>query len=348
MLSTLHLYLTLGCNLNCEHCWISAGQALNDELTTKEVYKIISDASELCVKYIKITGGEPFTRADLPLIASFANRKRINLTIETNGTLLDENTARKLQALKVRLIISVDGHNEDEHDLVRGRGSFKKVINGIALLHKYNVGFGINTIATKRNQKNLLDLIDKMFAMGAETCRIGFSIQAVGRGKGFHIESLGFNEVAHVMDVLRSTDYWRKNQVTTTLPLALDPRFSGRNCGFGAQLCCILSNGSVAPCGIAYEAKELIAGNVRSTPLKEIWGKSPLFGSIRAFQRKDFKGICGHCLLWSQCRGGCRASAYLDSKLRSGYGDLLAPYTLCQTFYEAGLFPQEYIADLVK
>jgi radical SAM protein with 4Fe4S-binding SPASM domain len=62
------------------------------------------------------------------------------------------------------------------------------------------------------------------------------------------------------------------------------------------------------------------AGNVKDTPFREIWRKSPLFRELRDFGR--YKGKCGQCEFLNVC-GGCRARA------DAVYGDYLEEEPFC-------------------
>ena len=93
----------------------------------------------------------------------------------------------------------------------------------------------------------------------------------------------------------------------------------------------INANGDVAPCDGLLSFKEFILGNIRRDSLEKIWNH-PLMEKLRKIKPSQLKGVCLKCKYLSFCMGGCRARAYLE------YGDFRAPYPLCQSFYEKGLF----------
>lgn len=53
----------------------------------------------------------------------------------------------------------------------------------------------------------------------------------------------------------------------------------------------------------------------------------------------DIKGVCSKCIYLKECGGNCRADAVAQ------YGDILAPYPICQKLYDAGKFPKECLRD---
>jgi len=68
----LWLNVTNQCNLQCIHCILDSGAPLENELTIEEIYQVISDAAELKVERLVITGGEPLLRKDILKILEYA------------------------------------------------------------------------------------------------------------------------------------------------------------------------------------------------------------------------------------------------------------------------------------
>jgi AdoMet-dependent heme synthase len=101
----------------------------------------------------------------------------------------------------------------------------------------------------------------------------------------------------------------------------------GKGCIAGQTICLIDAFGNVQPC--SYMAAS--AGNVKETPFREIWEKSPLLEELRDFER--YKGRCGSCEYLNVC-GGCRARA------EAVHGDRLAEEPFCDYVpprYRAGV-----------
>lgn len=131
------LIITNMCNSRCKHCNIwkkyrDNPELLKNELTTKEVFRLIDELKDLDVSTMSISGGEPLLRKDLfQIIEKIKNDTNIQLNITTNGILLNENTSRKLVGLGLDSInISLDG-TEEIHDRIRGLKIFSKIISNI-------------------------------------------------------------------------------------------------------------------------------------------------------------------------------------------------------------------------
>lgn len=115
--------ITRRCNLKCLHCYISAGDADENELTTEEAMNLVEQFSELKVPLILFTGGEPLMRGDLIKLAHYARDKGIRIALSTNGTLITREMASKLAEAGFSYIgVSLDSINSEFHDKFRGWG----------------------------------------------------------------------------------------------------------------------------------------------------------------------------------------------------------------------------------
>jgi len=89
--------ITRKCNLRCVHCYIDAGEAEANELTTKEALDVVDQMAEVGVPLILFTGGEPLVRRDFFEIAQYARDRGIKLVLSTNGTLITPEVAKRLK-----------------------------------------------------------------------------------------------------------------------------------------------------------------------------------------------------------------------------------------------------------
>src|SRR3990172_10527734 len=83
--------LTKKCNLRCPHCYMEAGQAAENELTTDECLELIGEMKALGTEMLILTGGEPLLRKDIYEIARYASDQRIWVVMGTNGVLITED-----------------------------------------------------------------------------------------------------------------------------------------------------------------------------------------------------------------------------------------------------------------
>ena len=132
--SRLWLYTNFDCNLRCDYCCVrSSPAAPRRELGLARVQQITREATELGVKEIFVTGGEPFLLEDIGEIL-IACARAAPTTVLTNGMLFTGRRAEALRALprdRVVLQISLDSATPERHDLHRGPGTWARTREGI-------------------------------------------------------------------------------------------------------------------------------------------------------------------------------------------------------------------------
>jgi organic radical activating enzyme len=132
--SRLWLYSNFDCNLSCDYCCVrSSPSAPRRELGLARVQKIASEAPELGVSEIFVTGGEPFLLADIGEVLK-ACAASAPTTVLTNGMLF---TGRQLFALlslprdRVTIQVSLDSATPQRHDQHRGQGTWARAWSGV-------------------------------------------------------------------------------------------------------------------------------------------------------------------------------------------------------------------------
>ena len=150
------------CNLKCSYCYYLEKDKLfpekqdfrmTDDLLESYIKQFI-DSHQIPVVTFTWQGGEPtltgldFFRRALALQKKYANGKTIENAFQTNGTLLNEDWCRFFKDSHILVGISIDGpeHIHNHYRITAtGRGTFKRVMKGIELLHKNKVEF--NTLS---------------------------------------------------------------------------------------------------------------------------------------------------------------------------------------------------------
>jgi uncharacterized Fe-S cluster-containing radical SAM superfamily protein len=147
--SRLWLYTNFDCNLRCDYCCVrSSPTAPRRELGLGRVQRIAREATELGVKEIFVTGGEPFLLDDIDEIL-IACASAAQTTVLTNGMLFTGRRREALQALprdRIVLQISLDSATPERHDLHRGPGTWSRTREGIQ--HARELGFRVRLAAT--------------------------------------------------------------------------------------------------------------------------------------------------------------------------------------------------------
>ncbi|WP_147654458.1 radical SAM/SPASM domain-containing protein [Methanomassiliicoccus luminyensis] len=337
--------VTYACNLRCKHCYASAGEAHQDELTTAEGVALIDRLAAMGVPIIAFSGGEPLVRPDLLELAKHAEGKGMFVALATNGTLL---TPEKVAALKENgvgyLQISLDGADAAVHDGFRGvPGAFDRTVGGIRNAIDQDLFVNISTTVTRNNIGEVPQIIDLCGDLGVNWF-MAYNFIPAGRGRNMIEEDLSPEQREELLEMLYHRNDGSKMQVLTTAPqfarVALQqsggPAFVPTHffnqkvagdlmgltefvggCGAGRFYMAIRANGDVDPCVFFHHT----VGNVRRDDLEDLWRHDPFFASLR--DKDSLRENCGSCDYRHHC-GGCRARAYSYSG-----GDHLAPDPGC-------------------
>jgi len=154
-----HLWVTHRCNLRCEYCYVSREKY--PEMNTIELKKAIKHIKEkLHCSFIALMGGEPTLRQDLPEIIKYMTELNITSFLTTNGTLLTEEKIFLLCEADIDFLeLSLDGMKESPISQKTGDKLMEILDILIDYTKNYDVGLSINMVITKRNYKELYDLI---------------------------------------------------------------------------------------------------------------------------------------------------------------------------------------------
>jgi organic radical activating enzyme/TusA-related sulfurtransferase len=147
--SRLWLYTNFDCNLHCDYCCVrSSPKAARRELGLARVQQIASEAVELDVREIFVTGGEPFLLKDIGDILAACTIAAPTVVL-TNGMLLVGWRLEALHSLprdRVTLQISLDSPTPERHDQHRGKGTWMSAWKGIQSAREE--GFRVRLAAT--------------------------------------------------------------------------------------------------------------------------------------------------------------------------------------------------------
>jgi len=173
-LANLRLSVTDRCNLRCQYCmpeqdyvWLPK----HDILHFEEIERLVDVFLDLGVRRVRLTGGEPLLRKDLPvLIERLAARDRIeDLAMTTNGVLLAP-VARELKRAGLhRVTISLDTLHADRFVRLTRVNELERVMAGIDVAAEVFPGFKIDTVVIKgTNDDEIIDILEFAKSRGAE------------------------------------------------------------------------------------------------------------------------------------------------------------------------------------
>jgi cyclic pyranopterin phosphate synthase len=166
-LRSLRLSVTDRCNLRCHYCmpedeylWLPR----EDVLSFEEISRLTDLFGELGVDRIRVTGGEPLLRRDLPsLITQLAAKSWVrDLALTTNGVLLADRAGELRAAGLHRLTVSLDTLQRDRFQKLAKLDALPAVLAGIEASRRAGfTGLKLDTVITRGdNDDEMVDLIE--------------------------------------------------------------------------------------------------------------------------------------------------------------------------------------------
>lgn len=131
-ISSLRISITSRCNLNCFYCHNEGQNGYENEISPKEIVKIIKVAAGLGIRRVKFSGGEPLVRTDFEeMLSSLPSLQNVSAT--TNGVLLSERATGLKTAGLDRVNISMDTLDPGVYAKICGcsENIHQKVLDGI-------------------------------------------------------------------------------------------------------------------------------------------------------------------------------------------------------------------------
>ena len=331
--------MTHACALACRHCRAEAAPHHHPlELTYEEGRALLRQIAEFGepAPHLILTGGDPLEREDLFELIDEARRLGIDVSITPAATeALTRELLVKLTDHGVGgLGLSLDGSTPERHDSIRQvPGTFDRTMRAMQWAKELALPLQVNTLAAAETADDIPAIYELLKPMAVARWSLFFLI-SVGRGRVLaplepaEAESL----MAWVYETSRDA---RFTVATTEAPsyrrVALERmreeglsgaevKRSGVSRGFGIRdghgIVFVSNTGDICPAGFL----PIVAGNVRTDRLTEVYRESPIFKALH--DPSQFGGHCGVCEYHALC-GGSRARAYAAT------GDPLAEDPLC-------------------
>ncbi|WP_345004142.1 GTP 3',8-cyclase MoaA [Snuella lapsa] len=163
-----HTYLRISlierCNLRCSYCMPEEGVQLSPKshlMTYEEIYNISKTFVDHGVTKIRLTGGEPLIRKDIPIILEKLASLPVALSITSNAVIID----KFIDVLKVNNVnsinVSLDSLDREKFKHITRRDQFETVYNNIMLLVSEGFNVKLNAVLMKGfNDNEIIDFIN--------------------------------------------------------------------------------------------------------------------------------------------------------------------------------------------
>ena len=334
---TATLTITNSCNLSCCHCLPeSLFYDTSPPVPADAIKKKIREFTLLGVKEICLTGGEPLLHPDWFEILSFACRRHdLNrVCFQTNGTLFREVDIEALCSIdskKLVVQVSLEGSTANTNDIVRGVGSFEKIIRSLKLLTEAGLGQQI-VVAFTEMQHNFMQLPDLLHSLNELGIGSLVSGTLVNRGRAGLTNQIAPPTPAQYRELLNL--YHSDPQFNLLYKklgnIAALEWFVGKSYPTSISCNCmekpyINADGEMYPC-LMLPIEHFAVKNVYQRPLEEVlleglvlWAELPNLHYRRSIELEK----CKICPGKQHCAGGCMGRAY------SSTGDFMTVEDRC-------------------
>ncbi len=286
--------VTHGCNSRCKTCGIwHFSHLMKNDLTTKQVFKLLKEAADMGMRGYYAWGGEPMIRKDIGEILKYARDVGMLTVLNTNGTSLAQR-AKELSRFIDFCYISIDAPDK-QHDFIRGRkGSFKEATEAVKQMVK--VGESKTTIVSVASKLNL----QRMEEMCKFAVKLGVGIEfntvdpsptdPYQKTALSPKESYALNPKELHYFYMRCLELKRMDYPVMDVPKILEEHMANLpfTCHFPKIFCYISADGHFVPC--TYEAGLTEPVNLLKTSMKDF------FNSEEYREHAKLSEQCHKCL----------------------------------------------------
>lgn len=332
------------CNLACKMCYVRKDwKEIEDKgglLPADFWIRLADEAMEEGLLYLLLTGGEPFLRTDFQEIFKELFKRGLQISINTNGTLIDKEMAEWLNEYRpVRLNITLYGASEESYQKLCGNGdAFVKVIRAVELLKKYNLPVKFNTSVTKYNVQELEKIMSYAKSVESPIEVAAYMFPPVRRNEGMIGENdrLTPEEAGYIKvkaDYLQREEKWFQAQTTRYRyfkPLTEEILKTASE-GPGGEVACRAGRcafwvdwqGNISNCGMYAVSAALGA----SGGFKEAWKTI-----TEETDRVRYSPVCTNCPNYWLCHS-CIAMVYNETGSQDGRPEYICRMTQAAAKY---------------
>lgn len=328
----VELLISEKCNLACGYCLAGASQRMphmDENVARRAIDRAFAVDQDEGFTF-EFSGGEPFLRyASMRRLVDYIRHhpdrrgRAVYVALQTNGTLLDAERVQWMRDESIIVGLSLDGnpasHNRSRPQ-VNGGESFSKVMRGIDLMQRADVGFGALLVLNRSNIDDADSMIDFLVDNGIEhiklnpvaylgTARAGWTDVGITQE-----EALAYMQSFAQRVVDRGHRLYEANLFDMVRHLVSKQRHSRcirGHCGAGDTFTAVAADGSIYPCGRATQSPGLRLGRVQDSTdaLNAPAARSEVIQWIRE-RRPHTLDDCRTCLYRELCQAGCAAQAF--------------------------------------
>ncbi len=312
--------VTHKCNIRCEMCYFK-NELSNKKEMSLSLFKKVIDEIKRYKPCVILSGGEPFTHKNIIEMMEYAKKANLPVQIFTNGTLVDENNAKRLTSLNLDYINFTLLGNPNQHDIISNtRKTFEKFYANLKYFaeNRKNTKVILNYTITPLNYKNLdyaLELGNLLGLDGIRYQHYNFLLSNEIKKNNETMKEMfnqvsstneienNFNNIAEMGEYLSS--YIHKLKEKTNIPIQWAPTLTEmeirnwystenfktqRKCFFPWRGILIDANGKIYPCSKIY----LELGSIEGLEILSVWNNT-IMQSFRKKLKDKLYPACSRC-----------------------------------------------------
>lgn len=152
--------LTARCNFDCKMCYVHLKKDIEElrkkELTTDQWLSIASEARDMGMIFLLLTGGEPFLREDFATIYTELIKMGMIISINTNASLYNEEIRDLFRKYRpTRINATLYGGSEETYEKLCGNASYERVVKNLVSMKEDNLPVRLNVSLTPYNIQDM-------------------------------------------------------------------------------------------------------------------------------------------------------------------------------------------------
>jgi len=323
--TTLLAEVTHRCPLHCPYCSNPLEMSrVDEELTTEAWKRVFTEARELGVLQLGLSGGEPLVRPDIEELAAHARTLGLYTTLVTSGIGLTERRASRLREAGLEHIqISIQDSDRSSADRIAGMSAVPQKLAAAELVRSLGFAFSINVVLHRANIDRVGELIEMAASLGADRVELA-NTQYYGwalENRNALMPTRSQVEAAGAVADEAIVRFRGRMQILYVLPDYFESYPKPCYGGWGRHYLVVMPDGRTLPCHGATHITTLRFDSVRDRPLGWIWAESSAFNAFRGdtWMREP----CQTCPRKAADFGGCRCQAFALT------GDATNPDPVC-------------------
>ncbi len=309
----LQWHLSETCNLKCLHCYQEKHKPI--QLPYDKLVKIYKQYKELLKSlkmkgHINITGGEPLCNPYFFKILDLIKEDHdlITFSVLTNGTLITKEIAKKIKSYDPYYVqVSLEGGRKT-NDYIRGKGTYKKIAEGIKNLRKQDIFTSLSFTATKLNYQEFPKVVKYARRYGVNNV---WSDRYIPLGDSEDKDlALNLEQTREYLAIMNKERNKLKNIKNnhTTISMYRALQFQMTNdfaygCTAGDTLLTVMENGDLVPC----RRMPIVVGNLFDKNMLDLYKNNKILKELR---KKKIPDDCLDCEHAEMCHGGLKCLTY--------------------------------------